>query len=167
MEITDAAIEAAVQLSERYLNDRYLPDKAIDLIDEASAKFHLQTVYAQSDRTQEYEKEREDLYEQKEQALIAGDLERVRELLAAEKKLEKKIEKEEELKQEQRQKKDKILPSHIAQVVAKWTHIPVEQMEEAEKERLKNWMPFCMSVSLDKMMLLRLSLVQFAGGAWA
>ena len=127
VEITDAAIEAAVQLS----------DKAIDLIDEASAKFHLQTVYAQSDRTQEYEKEREDLYEQKEQALIAGDLERVRELLAAEKKLEKKIEKEEELKQEQRQKKDKILPSHIAQVVAKWTHIPVEQMEEAEKERLK------------------------------
>lgn len=96
-----------------------------------------QTVYAQSDRTQEYEKEREDLYEQKEQALIAGDLEHVRELLAAEKKLEKKIEKEEELKQEQRQKKDKILPSHIAQVVAKWTHIPVEQMEEAEKERLK------------------------------
>ena len=137
VEITDAAIEAAVQLSERYLNDRYLPDKAIDLIDEASAKFHLQTVYAQSDRTQEYEKEREDLYEQKEQALIAGDLERVRELLAAEKKLEKKIEKEEELKQEQRQKKDKILPSHIAQVVAKWTHIPVEQMEEADKERLK------------------------------
>ena len=137
VEITDAAIEAAVQLSERYLNDRYLPDKAIDLIDEASAKFHLQTVYAQSDRTQEYEKEREDLYEQKVQALIAGDLERVRELLAAEKKLEKKIEKEEELKQEQRQKKDKILPSHIAQVVAKWTHIPVEQMEEAEKERLK------------------------------
>lgn len=137
VEITDAAIEVAVQLSERYLNDRYLPDKAIDLIDEASAKFHLQTVYAQSDRTQEYEKEREDLYEQKEQALIAGDLERVRELLAAEKKLEKKIEKEEELKQEQRQKKDKILPSHIAQVVAKWTHIPVEQMEEAEKERLK------------------------------
>lgn len=137
VEITDAAIEATVQLSERYLNDRYLPDKAIDLIDEASAKFHLQTVYAQSDRTQEYEKEREDLYEQKEQALIAGDLERVRELLAAEKKLEKKIEKEEELKQEQRQKKDKILPSHIAQVVAKWTHIPVEQMEEAEKERLK------------------------------
>ena len=137
VEITDAAIEAAVQLSERYLNDRYLPDKAIDLIDEASAKFHLQTVYAQSDRTQEYEKEREDLYEQKEQALIVGDLERVRELLAAEKKLEKKIEKEEELKQEQRQKKDKILPSHIAQVVAKWTHIPVEQMEEAEKERLK------------------------------
>ena len=137
VEITDAAIEAAVQLSERYLNDRYLPDKAIDLIDEASAKFHLQTVYAQSDRTQEYEKEREDLYEQKEQALIAGDLERVRELLAAEKKLEKKIEKEEELKQEQRQKKDKTLPSHIAQVVAKWTHIPVEQMEEAEKERLK------------------------------
>ena len=124
-------------LRSRYLNDRYLPDKAIDLIDEASAKFHLQTVYAQSDRTQEYEKEREDLYEQKEQALIAGDLERVRELLAAEKKLEKKIEKEEELKQEQRQKKDKILPSHIAQVVAKWTHIPVEQMEEAEKERLK------------------------------
>ena len=137
VEITDAAIEAAVQLSERYLNDRYLPDKAIDLIDEASAKFHLQTVYAQSDRTQEYEKEREDLYEQKEQALIAGDLERVRELLAAEKKLEKKIEKEEELKQEQRQKKDKILPSHIAQGVAKWTHIPVEQMEEAEIERLK------------------------------
>ena len=137
VEITDAAIEAAVQLSERYLNDRYLPDKAIDLIDEASAKFHLQTVYAQSDRTQEYEKEREDLYEQKEQALIAGDLGHVRELLAAEKKLEKKIEKEEELKQEQRQKKDKILPSHIAQVVAKWTHIPVEQMEEAEKERLK------------------------------
>ena len=137
VEITDEAIEAAVQLSERYLNDRYLPDKAIDLIDDASAKFHLQTVYAQSDRTQEYEKEREDLYEQKEQALIAGDLERVRELLAAEKKLEKKIEKEEELKREQRQKKDKILPSHIAQVVAKWTHIPVEQMEEAEKERLK------------------------------
>lgn len=137
VEITDAAIEAAVQLSERYLNDRYLPDKAIDLIDEAAAKFHLQAVYAQSDQTHKYEKEREDLYEQKEQALVDGDLERVRELLLAEKELEKKIEKEEQLKRESRKKKDKILPNHVAEVVAKWTHIPVEQMEEAERERLK------------------------------
>ena len=101
---------------------------------------------------EEYEKEREDLYEQKEQALIAGDLERVREPLVCGKEVRKENRKRRRIKTGTATEKDKILPSHIAQVVAKWTHIPVEQMEEAEKERLKNWILFCMSVSLDKMM---------------
>lgn len=136
--LTDEAMEAAVNLSVRYINDRFLPDKAIDLVDEAAAKFHLQKVYSKTKKMRQYQSELEDLYEQKEQALIEGNLERVREILAAEGQVEEKRVKEEKKRQKKNDKLDnRILPAHIAEVVAKWTHIPVQQLQEEEMDRLK------------------------------
>lgn len=136
--ISDEAIEAAVTLSVRYVNDRFLPDKAIDLMDEAAAKFRLQEVYRKTAETRQLEEQREQIYEQKEQALIQGDLALVKELGAKEKEIEEKRRKEEK-KNLKKQKKgnNTILASHIAEVVSKWTHIPVQQMQEAEMERLR------------------------------
>ncbi len=136
--ITDEAIEAAVNLSVRYINDRFLPDKAIDLIDEAAAKFHIQKVYSRTEELRKYQKKLEDLSEQKEQALIEGNMDLAREILDAEKQAEEKHNKEEDKwKKKNKKRANKILPSHIAEVVAKWTHIPVQKMEEEELERLK------------------------------
>ena len=136
--ITDEAIEAAVNLSVRYINDRFLPDKAIDLVDEAAAKFHLQKIYANTQKFRQYESQLEDLYEQKEQALVEGNLERIREILAAEEEVEEKRVREEKKRHKKSERKDnKIQPSHIAEIVAKWTHIPVQRMQEEELERLK------------------------------
>lgn len=136
--ITDEAIEAAVNLSVRYVNDRFLPDKAIDLVDEAAAKYHLQQVYRRTEKFHKYQDKLEELSEEKEQALLAGDLDRVREILGEEEKIEEKCHKE---KKKARKKKggtgNQILASHIAEVVAKWTHIPVQRMQEEEMERLK------------------------------
>lgn len=136
--ITDEAIEAAVNLSVRYVNDRFLPDKAIDLVDEAAAKYHLQQVYRRTEKFHKYQDKLEELSEEKEQALLAGDLDRVREILGEEEKIEEKRHKE---KKKARKKKggtgNQILASHIAEVVAKWTHIPVQRMQEEEMERLK------------------------------
>ena len=136
--ITDEAIEAAVNLSVRYVNDRFLPDKAIDLVDEAAAKFHLQKIYSKTEKLHRYQNELEDLYEQKEQALVEGNLERIREILDAEEKVEEKRVREVKKRHKKNDRKDnRILSSHIAEVVAKWTHIPVQQMQEEEMERLK------------------------------
>lgn len=138
VEITDEAIEAAVNLSVRYINDRFLPDKAIDLVDEAAAKYHLQQVYRRTEKFHKYEKELVKLNEKKEEALEAGDLECIREILAEEEQVEEKRLKEEKKRRKKNSKADnRILPQHIAEVVAKWTHIPVQRMQEEEMERLK------------------------------
>ncbi len=136
--ITDEAIEAAVNLSVRYINDRFLPDKAIDLIDEAAAKFHLQMVYTRTEEIRKYQKKLENFGEQKEQALIDGNIDRAREIQAAERRAAEKHKKDEDKwKKRNKKRSNKILPAHIAEVVAKWTHIPVQKMEEEELERLK------------------------------
>lgn len=136
--ISDEAVEAAVKLSDRYINDRFLPDKAIDLIDEAAAKFHLQRVYHKTEHFHHLEEELEALYEKKEQALIDGDMERVREIVAAEKKVEERRVKEEKKSRKKSRKADNtILASHIAETVSKWTHIPVQRMQEEEMDRLR------------------------------
>ncbi len=136
--ITDEAIEAAVNLSVRYVNDRFLPDKAIDLMDEAAAKFHLQKVYSNAEKNHRYQNELEDLYEQKEQALLEGNLERVREILSEEEKLEeKRVREVKKQNKKNARKNNQVLSSHIAEVVSQWTHIPVQQMQEEEMERLK------------------------------
>lgn len=136
--ISDEAIEAAVKLSVRYINDRFLPDKAIDLVDEAAAKFHLQKVYHKTERFRQLEEELEALDEEKEQALINGDIDRVREIVAAEKKIEDRRVKEEKKGRKKSRKADNtILASHIAEVVSKWTHIPVQRMQEEEMDRLR------------------------------
>lgn len=136
--ISDEAIEAAVTLSVRYINDRFLPDKAIDLMDEAAAKFRLKEIYRKTEEARLLEEQREQIYEQKEQALIQGDLVLVEELGVKEREIEEKQSKEEKKAKKKRKKGDNtILPSHIAEVVSQWTHIPVQQMQEAEVERLK------------------------------
>lgn len=136
--ISDEAIEAAVTLSVRYINDRFLPDKAIDLMDEAAAKFRLQKLCHRPEALVKLEKQLEAAYEKKEQALIQGNMELVQELMEKERQIEEKRTKEIR-KNEKKQKKagNTIQASHIAEVVAKWTHIPVQQMQEAEVERLK------------------------------
>lgn len=136
--ISDEAIEAAVNLSVRYVNDRYLPDKAIDIMDEAAAKIRLQQVYQKAGKEQELENKKKELGEQKEQALLEGDWEQVRELAEQEKKLEKEQGKKNKKKaKEGKEETPVIRASHVADVVAKWTHIPVQRLQQEERERLK------------------------------
>lgn len=138
VQISDEAIEAAVKLSVRYINDRFLPDKAIDLIDEAAARFRLSKVLKRDKSLQKLEKEREDLVAAKEDAIVAGDYEQA---LAIKKEQEKnaakiaKAKRKNETKSEK--KENKIGEKEIAEIVASWTKIPVNRLEQEEMERLK------------------------------
>jgi ATP-dependent Clp protease ATP-binding subunit ClpC len=136
--ITDEALEAAVHLSARYINDRFLPDKAIDLIDEAASKVRL-TTFAEPEEIGRLQSEIEKLEKDKEQAIKkeayekAGDIKR---------KQEKKKEKKEKLlaswEKEKTEKKLFVTENEIADVVSQWTKIPVTKLEEGEGQRLKN-----------------------------
>lgn len=138
VKITNEAIEAAVRLSVRYINDRFLPDKAIDLIDEAAARYHLQQVAAKSGALHKLEEKRDELYEAREKALIDGDMELVLRIREDERANDEKIEKEKKKEEKKRTKSGgKIRESQIAEVVAKWTHIPVQRLEQKERERLQ------------------------------
>ena len=88
--ISDEAIEAAVSLSVRYINDRFLPDKAIDLMDEASAKFRLQNVCKKTEQFRKWEEQLEEILDMKEQAIIQRDFQLVQELVEKENQLEEK-----------------------------------------------------------------------------
>lgn len=138
VKITNAAIEAAVRLSARYVNDRYLPDKAIDLIDEAAARYRLQQVSGKNNTLRKLRKKMDELYDAREKALIDGDMELVLRIREDERALEEKYEKEKKKGNKKNQKQaGKIGESQIAEVVAKWTHIPVQRLEEKERERLQ------------------------------
>lgn len=136
VKITDDAIEAAVNLSDRYITDRYLPDKAIDLIDEAAAKVRIQNLTAPPDLKNQ-EEELEKTTREKSDAIRQQDFEKAAKLRDREKELKTKIE---NLKNNWQTKND--VNSHIvgekqvAAVVAKWTNIPVEKLTEKEAERL-------------------------------
>lgn len=138
VEISDEAIEAAVRLSVRYINDRFLPDKAIDLIDEAAARFRLQRMLEKNGDLDSLEERAKDLYEARERALIAGDMDLVLSVREDERAIEEKIKKEKK-KAARREKKAEcvIRESHVAEIVSKWTHIPVQRLAEEEMERLK------------------------------
>ena len=136
--ISNEAIDAAVRLSVRYINDRFLPDKAIDLIDEAAAKFRLQKVMKKGEMVKRLEKKEKELYDAREKALIAGDMEQV--LAIREEELEngEKLEKERRKAYKKEKKNDNtIRENHIAEVVARWTHIPVQKLAEEEMKRLQ------------------------------
>ncbi len=136
--ISDEAIDAAVRFSTRYINDRYQPDKAIDLLDEAAARFHLQAVIKKSDELKGLEEKEAELYAQKEQALIDGDIELAIEIGEHEKENDEKLEKERnKLKKKSKKAERVIYEKQVAEVVSRRTHIPVSQLEEAELERLK------------------------------
>lgn len=136
VKITDDALVAAVRLSARYINDRFLPDKAIDLIDEASSKVRL-TTYVEPAEIKDLTKEIEALEQQKEAAIKAEAYEKAGEI---KKKQEKKREKIEKLRakwqKEKTSKKLVVGEGEIADVVSGWTKIPVRKLEEGESERL-------------------------------
>ncbi len=136
--ISDAAIDAAVRLSVRYINDRFLPDKAIDLIDEASARLRLGRVVRKGNNQKKLEAKAQKLYDDREQALIDGDMELVMKIREEERALEEQLAKERKRGARKGKKADRtITENHIAEIVAKWTHIPVQRLAEEEMERLK------------------------------
>lgn len=135
--ITDEAVEAAVRLSARYINDRFLPDKAIDLMDEAAAKVRLH-VGGDPREAAELRREIAESQETLEQALSGGDLEAAREAQAKRQELEEKLEKlNAKAKQGGRRHHQTVGEDEIADVVSGWTKIPVKKLTEGEAARLK------------------------------
>ncbi len=136
--ITDSALEAAVKLSSRYINDRYLPDKAIDLMDEAASKVRLST-YTSSPEIKDLEQEIKRLEDEKEKAIKAEAYEKAGEIKKQQEAAQEQLEKQR--LQDQKQRLDKQLvvsDNEIAEIVASWTKIPVKKLAEEETERLQN-----------------------------
>ncbi len=135
--ITDEALHAAARLSARYINDRFLPDKAIDLIDEASSKLRL-TVFVEPEEIKTLEKEIENLERQKEQAIASENYEKAGEIKKKQAKKRERIEKVREKWQKEKTTRRLVVgEGEIADVVSGWTKIPVRKLEEEESERLK------------------------------
>lgn len=136
VKITDEAIKAAVNLSHRYITDRFLPDKAIDLIDEAASKVRLSND-TRPPELKELNKKLEDLQKEKEAAVKNQEFEKAAELRDREKELQKKLEDiKEEWHQEKGRKESNVTAEDIAQIVSSWTGIPVTKLEEAETAKL-------------------------------
>ena len=127
---------AAVRLSARYINDRFLPDKAIDLIDEASSKLRL-TVYTEPEEIKKLEAEIKKLEGQKEEAIKAEAYEKAGEIKKKQQKKQEKIEKiREKWEKEKNSRKLVVGENEIADIVSDWTKIPVRKLAEEESERL-------------------------------
>ena len=136
VEITDEALEAAVKMSVRYINDRFLPDKAIDLIDEASAKVQLLGYQAVSGLDELGEEIRK-IQEEKEEAIKSGNLDLARMCQEKQRKLEEEQEKlHKKEKKKNRRNPDKVDEKAVADVVSDWTKIPVQRLTEGETRRL-------------------------------
>lgn len=135
--ITDQALKAAVKLSARYINDRFLPDKAIDLIDEASSKLRL-TNFVEPEEIKALEKDIETLERQKEKAIVSEAYEKAGDI---KKKQEKKREKIAKIRDKWQKEKDTrklvVGENEVADVVSGWTKIPVQKLEEEESKRLQ------------------------------
>lgn len=137
VQITDAGVEAAVRLSARYVNDRFLPDKAIDLMDEAAARARLGSMHG-SEEMMQLNREIHQAELDMEDALQEGDLEKARTLKETRDNLQASREKLE--KKNQRSTKNRIPvvgENEIADVVAGWTKIPVSRLTESEAARLQ------------------------------
>lgn len=138
VKITDEAIKEAVILSQRYINDRYLPDKAIDLVDEACSKIKLKTV-TQPESINKLEKELEKLSKDKEEAIISQSFEKAAKLRDEERALKEKVAKQKEKWSKDEKNKDASIGSEeICQVVSAWTKVPVSRLTETETEKLRN-----------------------------
>ena len=133
--ITDEAIETAVKMSIRYINDRFLPDKAIDLIDEASAKVKLSSMTITGE-LQELVKENERLEEEKEKAIIRGDMIKASDIGKDQKLLSAKILTLKKSIERKNKRRVAVSARDVADVVSSWTKITVKQLEEKESERL-------------------------------
>ena len=134
--ITDEAIEACVQLSKRYIQDRFLPDKAIDVMDEACAKAALGLTKKRI-RTADARLLAK-LEEDEEEALMQGDLAGAREIHADIAKIQKKMEKSLKTGQRRRMMRPQITEQMIADIISQWTGIPVSMMTQSEATRLNN-----------------------------
>lgn len=135
--ITDEALEAAVHLSARYINDRFLPDKAIDLIDEACSKVRLSS-YTSSPKVKELEKNVAELEEEKEQAIKDEAYERASEIKKMQKGLNDEMIRLNSEWEKVRSSEQLIVgENEVADIVASWTKIPVRKLEEEESERLR------------------------------
>ena len=138
VKITDEAIKEAVTLSQRYINDRYLPDKAIDLIDEACSKIKLKTV-TMPKNIKDLEKRKEKLSKEKEEAIISQSFEKAAKLRDEEKKIKEEIVKEKtEWEKKEVSKEASVTKQDICDVVSNWTKIPVSKLTETEAKRLKD-----------------------------
>ncbi len=137
VKITDEAIEAAVALSVRYINDRFLPDKAIDLIDEAASRAKLQT-YTEPEDLKELEEKIEETQKDKEEAVRTQKFEKAATLRDKEKELKEKYEKEQKKwKNKNTKEVTNITEENIAEIISNWTGIPANKITEDENVRLK------------------------------
>lgn len=138
VKITKEAIKSAVELSVRYINDRFLPDKAIDLIDEAASRVKMRT-YTMPDNIKKIEEKIESLCKEKEDAIRMQKFEKAANLRDKEKEQKEKLEKE---KQKWENKNTRSVTSlgeeDIAEVISNWTNIPVSKITQDENEKLKN-----------------------------
>ena len=134
--IEDSALEAAVKMSERYINDRFLPDKAIDIIDEAASKVRLGG-YRMAPEVDAMELELHEIQKDKEKAVKQADLSLAKELQARQREIETEIFKYKE-KEERRNKRKKIsvTEASVADIISDWTKIPVQRLTEGETKRL-------------------------------
>ena len=133
---TDEAIVACVKLSDRYITDRFLPDKAIDALDEAGSRVHITNMEV-PEKIVEIENELEQVREQKNSVVKRQKYEEAAKLRDDEKKLEKELLlAQEDWQEEQRQNRETVTESHIADVVAMMTGIPVQRLSDGESNRL-------------------------------
>jgi len=138
VEITDQALQAAVNLSDRYITDRFMPDKAIDLIDEGSAKVRIQNLTPPPD-LKELEEKIQDIDKEKEEAIRVQDFERAANLRDNQRELKEQLNSMKENWDMQNSIKTLIVDAeNIASVVSSWTKIPVQKLNELESERLLN-----------------------------
>ncbi|MCI1859244.1 MAG: ATP-dependent protease ATP-binding subunit ClpC [Sporolactobacillus sp.] len=136
VKITDEAIKAAVRMSSRYIADRFLPDKAIDLIDEACSKVRLRS-YTAPPNLKELEQKLETVKKEKDAAVQSQEFEKAASLRDSEQKLKEQVDAcEKKWKEKQGKENTQVVPDDVAQVVANWTGIPVVRLEQKESERL-------------------------------
>ncbi len=138
VKITDEAINAAVKMSVRYVNDRFLPDKAIDLIDEAASRARLKT-YVEPENLKKLQEQIEEKQKDKEEAVRNQKFEKAAKLRDEERALKEKLEKEEnKWKNKKTKSLTNITEDNIAEVISTWTGIPAKKITEDENERLRH-----------------------------
>ncbi|MET3574309.1 ATP-dependent protease ATP-binding subunit ClpC [Bhargavaea ullalensis] len=138
VKITDEAVEAAAKLSDRYISDRFLPDKAIDLIDEAGSKVRLRSFTTPPD-LKELEAKLDSIRSEKNAAVQSQEFEKAASFRDKEQKLKEELEKtKEEWKEKQGKKESEVTVDDVAQVVSMWTGVPVSKIAETETAKLLN-----------------------------
>ena len=136
VEISDEALEAAVKMSVRYINDRFLPDKAIDLIDEAASKVQL-SGYQASSEIEALSREIQEILQEKERAIKTGYLSLAKECQEKQKEAEARLEQLQVKEEKKNQRKSgKVDEKAVASIVSDWTKIPVQRLTEGETRRL-------------------------------